>query len=422
MNGEEFLLTNGTSQLAKSFVAHLLKSHFPDILSVDSLRPGCMNTVVTTPITSFLGAYFSKPVTKAFDVKKIVPVFFEFESLMWSLSRFPSTPAVQIVAMKTIEYEKESFSNQLLNLGVSGALVKKIVNEIESIDLLYYYSPLQHFRKYIDSLQLSEPEEFIDATFLDEASAENFRDFFRCFPGRISFSDWLFSQVSNNEMIDDPIIPTDRVVGVQFSMESIVSGQSLFDPKTIFGNEIGIDDFQILEQIQVRLPSLTANQCDLWYHACSLNSALHIIQNKIIVAKNSKFLDFGHLPSFYLTQNLMHAVLWAMKKFPSNPAILIFVVTEDQRNSFPLTMNLNNDMNQWRSVVKASRQESPIPIIATVDGCDWIYGKEAAIDVRESKRKDWIPEPGQGLFDQLAIKSSAAADLFYDCLQGLVFP
>jgi hypothetical protein len=206
---------------------------------------------------------------------------------------------------------------------------------------------------------------------------------------------------------------------------NITDRSNLIAPKIIIeGLELSYENFQ-KECEEKSKPLLNCSEeYEVWYHATGLNCALDILRNGIILNVNQPFLDFGHNPSFYLTQDLSHAVQWAIYKYHKNPAILIFKVMKEDR--YTLDLKILQD-EEWRLVVKNSRQTGllkprppPHPLVLLVDQQDLILGFEVSRPVEEAKRKEWIPEPDNPPVNQLAIKNKGV-HLFNQSVTGLIF-
>ena len=167
---------------------------------------------------------------------------------------------------------------------------------------------------------------------------------------------------------------------------------------------------------------------EVFYHGTSHNSAVGVI-NKIDLAKGKLERDFSSGDGFYLGKKFDEVLetIWA-KNRPPNSAVLVYLVRRDElRNQELSGMNLKDNMEEWKEVVRLFRTEQ---------GSRKSY-RESRNDTRSlrsiktkfnfvegpmaRRKRDFAhPEPIPGSY-QFCVRSERCAELFDQSLHSVVF-
>lgn len=167
---------------------------------------------------------------------------------------------------------------------------------------------------------------------------------------------------------------------------------------------------------------------EVFFHGTSHQSAVGIIKN-IDLAQGKLERDFSSGDGFYLGKNFEEALKtnWARNR-PPNSAILVYLVQRDELRSQELSgTNLEDNMEEWKEVVRVFRTEQDsrkslkesrndrrsIRTIKTT--YDFVEGPMA-----RRKRDFTHPEPIQDSY-QLCVRSERCAELFDRSLHSVVF-
>jgi len=145
-----------------------------------------------------------------------------------------------------------------------------------------------------------------------------------------------------------------------------------------------------------------------WYHGTSRNSADNIVNGGINVfhplARTD--LDFGHTPSFYLSDTFEQAANWALIHF-DEPAVVVFELNRSQLLGLNEHKAFASATNEWRDLVRASRGAFQSAIATLADQqWKWILGPicdTQTIPKKLSDRRSWNPVPFTNMI-QLALK------------------
>ena len=167
---------------------------------------------------------------------------------------------------------------------------------------------------------------------------------------------------------------------------------------------------------------------EVFYHGTNHQSAATIMKN-IDLSRGKTGRDFSSNDGFYLGKNfdVVLETNWARNR-PPNSAVLVYLVRRDElRNQELRSTNLEDNMEEWKEVVRLFRTEQDsgksqkesrndkrsIRTIRTT--YDFLEGPMSS-----DKRDFTHPEPIQDSY-QLCVRSERCAELFDRSLHSVVF-
>lgn len=165
-----------------------------------------------------------------------------------------------------------------------------------------------------------------------------------------------------------------------------------------------------------------------WYHGTSKPNAERIRENGIILSRGRQGQDFSNGYGFYLNANFSGAKEWALQKSKFVPnmegAVLIYSFSRDDFNG----VELFNDREKWRSVVKyyRSKMEYRIPedleneLTFSSSGTHYIIGNIAEFKHRNEDFESWTPIP-YNRSSQICIREDAMARYANRTLEAIVY-
>jgi hypothetical protein len=163
----------------------------------------------------------------------------------------------------------------------------------------------------------------------------------------------------------------------------------------------------------------------LFYHTSSWSSCKSIMR-EINHLSGMPCLDFGVLPSFYMTNVLQHALEWGSVRsanFSNEVGTVIFSIP----TILPSKLRYKHlQGEEWKSVMIQSRICNTIDIpedqnIPQVQGYDFIFGDILKNSISIKKGKTTLPIPHDPPKKQLASKTNRGDIFLQNCIVGCIF-
>ena len=165
-----------------------------------------------------------------------------------------------------------------------------------------------------------------------------------------------------------------------------------------------------------------------WYHGTSKTNAERIRKYGIILSRGRQGQDFSNGYGFYLNSNFSGAKEWALRKINLVPnvegAVLIYSFSRHDFNG----MELFDDREKWRCVVKyyRSKMECPIPenlaneLDFSTSERQYIIGNIAEFNHRMGDFESWTPIP-YTRSSQICIREDAMARYANRTLEAIIY-
>ena len=192
---------------------------------------------------------------------------------------------------------------------------------------------------------------------------------------------------------------------------------------TITNTWFQYNNLQIFNMTQTTNINFTHNlpipNYTLYFHTTSWRSFNTIQQIGIKLSKNRPCLDFGILPSFYLTPDFATSEEWAFKRsriWKNESCILVFQICNKMLKQYNSKI-FNSVTKEWKNLVKSSRQCQEE--YNQLDTFDFVYGPMVANAEDAAAGKD--PKSHKPPKYQLAVKQDRLSNIILDSLYGVIF-
>jgi hypothetical protein len=172
-----------------------------------------------------------------------------------------------------------------------------------------------------------------------------------------------------------------------------------------------------LEDAPSTLPGIYTST-KVFFHATNLRSAIDIAEQGISHASGRKCMDFGILPSFYMTPDVSVAIEWCTVnklRWQGEMCILVFIIPTASSVALK-TKEFDSNTSEWIDLVTSSRRCKMK--FNDLDKFDAVYGPMVA-NVKSIHSK--LARPHKKLKFQLASKSIASDVYFKSCFAGAIF-
>ena len=183
---------------------------------------------------------------------------------------------------------------------------------------------------------------------------------------------------------------------------------------------VNVSTTKNIDNLLKTLPTLTTNQ-SLFFHATSWKSYKSISSQGINHQYGRKCLDFGKLPSFYLTPDINAAINWCEKSCESwykECCILVYALNDYTRANEKHKI-FNSITKEWQDQVKESRLCKYSDDKQLLDTYDIIYGPMCA-NVYKVIYENKAPMPHSRIKYQLASKSEKSDEYITNCFKGVL--